>query len=1575
MKTKRLAITLILGLVPILLVSFPLLMSSTLAQPAAGPMYPAGSALVPLGNSQSQLRFAYRDLFAAVYSGDSVAWTAVPATFASVNYAPGALVSQSGFSAEVDQVSTDGSLMVSRAHALRPARIAVLYSQVRDTANQVVTWEEASFETLFRVYLWGDYFAPISETAIITGALDDYDILILPSITIGYADDVAAALGSAGRAAIADWVAAGGTLYAQGDGCYLAEAAGLVPPGTVNLSDRLTDEAPFDGVGHLRIDDAGNPLTLAWLAPETYILDDPVLTASAGITVVATLTDTTRPNTPAILFARRGLGQLVLTNAHPSGRQQTYPLAFDALLVGMSERAGLAGTLAQEFSALAPANVIPAYEAGLPVRVTTDLRNYWDADLASVILTETVQPSFTVSLSDIVPPPATFSVGAGGTTIVWNTSAITPGVTSFEYLARTLTDTLAGGQAIVSTAQALYTDPLTGQPRHITRAPALVYAAMRARLNGDRDIELDGWYPLPAEGIYYDLAGTLENKQDTAALNVIVTDTVALLSPLVDVDDQTKLTRVVTDVMGAGSEGDSLWALNQIFFYDTPVPIYPLPTLSGITASVGVTYGLGYANSVYTYTGHFTTTPGYTNSVTIPAIYSDVIQLTPAGLVLPALKLVYRLGDYPGYDYEDPAWRYGLYTRELYGRQVSHVSDPLYDGGVIASGFGCSVFTNLGGHPIPYHEYLSHTVITIPKGDEMPRAAYTDLWTRPFTMELRTVFYDIVPFPPPEYHAVVNTTFALYADLDGDGSRTDFVLEYPANKDIPADLRLLLKSYSNFDPTMPPLRKDETLIAQAMFKGLGYTLDPRNGNWWDSWSFRDLQHKGPTATELITVVHAPAYDSLYFQQELDSHKHEAIDITATLSTLPQVHKEGVFKTNDGARFVYHQKAVGPNRYEVFDSHVQAVFGVSSDAQVSKQVAPVRVATYEDMVYHFISIQDPYEPRALGYEPFIQSHGFGDLAATVSVGGRHAGQLLFPRVQPGGHTQIRIEINNNTGVTFTNFAIAPIAPPGITVTPRPPTETRAIEPLFFDFPYLHQTTVPDAWKTVWYFDVDVASPFPGQIGMVYPVSFTVSANGLNQPDLVPPARIAVEDAAGQVRDIYGQAVEVQLTDQLPPWVTLRGARIANASEVTALIDAINYDDAHPGSDTAGALYQALRDGIITQTVASPDGTEVTFTLPPYAQIMPWLDGAELAQTLYVIARSDIAANWSGTAIADYAPVITYTDPFGQELVDIGEAQTVEAHGAALSANYVVKDVVGSGAWAPGQPIWVSVRSEILVEGILANGGDDIAASALLTYTIPPNTMPVSSSPTWHAVTSNTIEWLLGDLGPGAQRKVWLTLAVTPTVAEIGQPRALINRADGQFVNVYAQRIVTAHLGDELCIGVRGHTVYLPVVLHGAVNAPNLIVRSIMATGNNLQVVIANVGPAAVIDEFWVDAYIDPDPPPTTVNQIWNMVSDQGLVWGVTADALPLAPGEVMTLTYADAHYSPTLSLITWPLPAGTPVYAQVDSAHSGTNYGGVMENHEITGGVYDNINGPVYSEAAVWRDQRARPVSLRRLLWR
>jgi hypothetical protein len=161
-----------------------------------------------------------------------------------------------------------------------------------------------------------------------------------------------------------------------------------------------------------------------------------------------------------------------------------------------------------------------------------------------------------------------------------------------------------------------------------------------------------------------------------------------------------------------------------------------------------------------------------------------------------------------------------------------------------------------------------------------------------------------------------------------------------------------------------------------------------------------------------------------------------------------------------------------------------------------------------------------------------------------------------------------------------------------------------------------------------------------------------------------------------------------------------------------------------------------------------------------------------------------------------------------------------------------------------------------------------------------------------------------------------------------------------------------------------TIYLPVIFGNYVPGPDLVVENVIATDNQVQVVIKNQGDQTVPDdeahEFWVDLYINPNPVPSAVNQTWPYVTSEGAAWGITwsgspytpADparqALPLEPGESFTLTTEGDYWWQPSDGINWPLSLGDAVYAQVDSA--GASYGAVNENHEMSGGPYNNVSG-------------------------
>jgi hypothetical protein len=162
-------------------------------------------------------------------------------------------------------------------------------------------------------------------------------------------------------------------------------------------------------------------------------------------------------------------------------------------------------------------------------------------------------------------------------------------------------------------------------------------------------------------------------------------------------------------------------------------------------------------------------------------------------------------------------------------------------------------------------------------------------------------------------------------------------------------------------------------------------------------------------------------------------------------------------------------------------------------------------------------------------------------------------------------------------------------------------------------------------------------------------------------------------------------------------------------------------------------------------------------------------------------------------------------------------------------------------------------------------------------------------------------------------------------------------------------------------VESYSAFLPFIVKKAIVAPDLVVTRINATNNLIEVVIKNQGNSATSSGFWVDFYVKPSPVPTAEDQVWQDVSSEGIVWGVN---VPIAAGGVLTLTYStnpsapNLYYSKSNSYFTGTMQPGTAVYAQVDSSHLATSYGGVLENHEISGDTYNNISGSTVSALVV-----------------
>ncbi len=317
---------------------------------------------------------------------------------------------------------------------------------------------------------------------------------------------------------------------------------------------------------------------------------------------------------------------------------------------------------------------------------------------------------------------------------------------------------------------------------------------------------------------------------------------------------------------------------------------------------------------------------------------------------------------------------------------------------------------------------------------------------------------------------------------------------------------------------------------------------------------------------------------------------------------------------------------------------------------------------------------------------------------------------------------------------------------------------------------------------------------------------------------------------------------------------------------------------------------------------------------------------------------------------YTATLTVTDDDGASALDTARVNVI-------SPSDLVGQKTVSGSFTEGGAVlYTIVLSNTGATAQLDNPGDEfvdmLPAELLLT-----NAQISSGGGTLGVITAtNTVTWS-GAIPAGGSIILELTATILPgfrgqTVSNQGQ---IFYDADGNGdneANTYTDDPTQPGTFDPTTFTIQElYFVHLPVILHTYATAPDLVVTSMSASSNLIQVTIENQGTAVTPNGFWVDFYINPSPPPTGANQLWYDLASEGIAWGVTA---LLAPGQSLTLVYSTAPGAPNQyfvaeeSLYSGTLPAGTLVYVQVDSAREGVAYGGILETHEITGGPYNNI---------------------------
>ena len=280
---------------------------------------------------------------------------------------------------------------------------------------------------------------------------------------------------------------------------------------------------------------------------------------------------------------------------------------------------------------------------------------------------------------------------------------------------------------------------------------------------------------------------------------------------------------------------------------------------------------------------------------------------------------------------------------------------------------------------------------------------------------------------------------------------------------------------------------------------------------------------------------------------------------------------------------------------------------------------------------------------------------------------------------------------------------------------------------------------------------------------------------------------------------------------------------------------------------------------------------------------------------------------------------------------------------------------------GHSYWIYALTDTVPFIGVPGSGVGMAAAELppgiiYGWLMPPANVPISAGDTVTAVINNTVcgSGIVTDsVGTQLAYKVFIQ-------ADNGNGCGAEGRVVSFIINGYtfADTFLLPIEGDWnrqarfYSLG-GGQRVYLPMVVNNlSLKAPDLVVESITIEGAAVEVVIANQGLGMVPAEaaYWVDLYVNPTAVPQ-LNDSWQNLGDEGVVWGVTGEQL--SPGEALSLSLNDTYFNPSLSNYTGQLAPGSVIYVQVDSINTETSYGEVREEHEITGGPYNNVMGTVY----------------------
>jgi uncharacterized repeat protein (TIGR01451 family) len=446
-----------------------------------------------------------------------------------------------------------------------------------------------------------------------------------------------------------------------------------------------------------------------------------------------------------------------------------------------------------------------------------------------------------------------------------------------------------------------------------------------------------------------------------------------------------------------------------------------------------------------------------------------------------------------------------------------------------------------------------------------------------------------------------------------------------------------------------------------------------------------------------------------------------------------------------------------------------------------------------------------------------------------------------------------------------------------------------------------------------------------ITLTFPV--TVEANLLPGTQITNTATVT----SAEIDTPVGDSVIIEIANPNPS-LTLNKL-VSNATPLAGDLITYTIVVANNGLEDAtnARISDTLSSGLtfVGPVIHEPSGATLPSpTLPTLASSLTITAESSITLTFPVAVDSSLTV---GTHITNTASV-TSTEVVTPAVDDVVATVTT------ASVNFNVTKSVSNLSPKAGDLITYTV--------IAVNNGLLDATNVQVLDTLPAQVSfvgPVILDPPGTSLPGPTLPVLASGLTITSGDRITLTFPVSINEG-LAAGTTIVNTA-----SVTSAEVATPTLGTVIATIGNPNEVYLPLVLKDFSYAPDLIGSFTLTPNQNsfsaaepvqITVAITNQG-LAPTDSFWVDFFINPNPPPTAANTIWNNVCSltpcYGLAWFVSNG---LGPGESITLTSVSGSFAAPQS--NWPghFANGTSdLYLFVDSWNPGVATGGVAESNE------------------------------------